>query len=267
MSPRAAAGALLTVILATAGSPARADEPKPPAPPAAGTPAAAPPPATPVTSAPQVQPHGAVVVAVGDAASPAARALAMDVYRDALLRPPMDEATARVLAGEANTATAPPRLKELADLRGTIGRAESDLVARRLLSSLGVELGVPLVVAVTLDGGRPVARALRVQGAAYERVELGATIETAPDGGKTFRWPGATATLRGFLGVAAAEPLRPVAPKAPEPPKPAAPRPFYKSPWFWGTAGVVAAAGITVLVLSRTTGGPGDIHLTGKVGP
>jgi hypothetical protein len=209
-------------------------------------------------------------VAVGDPAGPAARALAMDIYRDALLRPPIDEPTARVLAGAAPAAGAPARLKELAELRLTIARADSELVSRRLLASLGTEVGAPLVIAVTLDNGRPVARALRTPGTAFERIELGATIETAPDGGKTYRWPGATATLRGFLGLpaeVAPEPLRPVAPKTPLAPVPAEPRPFYKSPWFWGTAGVVAAAGVAVLILSRTSNGPGDIHLTGKVGP
>ncbi|MFT3774778.1 MAG: hypothetical protein QM820_56235 [Minicystis sp.] len=205
------------------------------------------------------------MVAVGDAAGPAARALAMEVYRDGQLRPPIDEATARVLAGDAPAADAQPRLKELAELRVTIAKAESELVARRLLASLGSEVGAPLVVSVTMDGGRPIARALKTPGTAFERVELGATVETGTDGSKTFRWPGATTTLRGFLGIAA-EPLRPVAPKAPAPP--VEPKtPFYKSPWFWGTAGVVAAAGITVLVLSRTNNGPGDVHLTGRVGP
>lgn len=214
-----------------------------------------------------------MVVAVGESAGPAARALATEVYRDPALRPSIDEATAQVLAGGAPAEGAPPRLKELSELRATVARAESDLVARRLLVSLGAELGAPLLVSVAMDGGRPVARVLRTSTAAYERVELGATIETAPDGARTYRWPGAVSALRGFLGVAepapapapGAAPLRPTAPRAPA--APADPHPFYKSPWFWGTAGVVAAAGIAVLVLSRTSNGPGDVHLTGKVGP
>jgi hypothetical protein len=209
------------------------------------------------------------VVAVGDGAGPAARALAMEVYRDPQLRPPIDETTARVLAGDPPAADAPARLKEVAELRAAVGKAASEVIARRLLASLGAEMGAPLVVSVALDGGRPVARALRSTGAVLERVELGATVETAADGARTYRWPGATTTLRGLLGVgeAPAEALRPVAQTQKAPPAPPEPKPFYKSPWFWGTAGVVAAAGITVLVLSRTQGGPGDVHLTGRVGP
>jgi hypothetical protein len=161
------------------------------------------------------------------------------------------------------------RLKEMAELRRAASGAEQ-MVARRLLSSIGAELGASLVVTVSIDGGRPLARVVRTAGAASERVELGATIEVGADGGKSFRWPGVAATLRGLLGIAepAVEPVGPLASKAPAPapPAPAGPRPFYKSPWFWGTAGVVAAAGITVLVLSRTTAGPGDVHVSGRVG-
>ncbi|APR82449.1 putative Fe-S oxidoreductase [Minicystis rosea] len=291
MFSRAAPGALLAASLLVAGPrSAFAQDPKPavsasaaPASPPAPAPAApaSPPapapaapasaaPATPAAPAPQAQPHGAIVVAVGDGAGPAARALAMEVYRDAALRPPIDEATARVLAGDVPRADAPPRLKELGELRVTLAKAESELISRRLLASLGTEVGAPLVVSVTLDGGRPIARALRTPGTAFERVELGATVETAPDGAKTFRWPGATTTLRGFLGIApetpAAEPLRPVAPKAPDAPATPERRPFYKSPWFWGTAGAVVAAGLTVLILSRTNSGPSDVHVSGKVG-
>ena len=125
------------------------------------------------------------MIAIGDAAGPAARALAMDVYRDALLRPPIDEATARVLAGDAPAAGAPAKMKEIAELRASVARAESELVMRRLLASIGSDLGAPLVVTVALDGGRPIARALRSSGAALQRIELGATTETAPDGAKT----------------------------------------------------------------------------------
>lgn len=210
-----------------------------------------------------------IVVALGES-GPAARALAIEIYRDDALRPPIDEATARVLAGDAPQETATPRQKEIAELRASVVRTQEDLVRRRLLASIGTDLGAAMVLTVNLEAGRPIARALRSTGALLERVELGATIETAADGAKTYRWPGATGTLRGLLGVPETpppEPLRPIAPKAPLPKAPEDSRPFYKSPWFWGAAGVVAAAGITVLVLSRTSNGPGDVHLTGKVGP
>lgn len=262
-----ARGALLAASIVAAGEGAAlADEPKAPAaaPATASAAAAAPAPA------PAEAPHGVIVVAAGEGSGPAARALATETYRDPVLRPSIDETTARVLAGDAPGAGAGPRLLEIAELRAAVAHAGSELIARRLLASLGSELGAPLVVSVVLDAGRPVARALRSAGAAVERVELGATVETAPDGARTFRWPGAASTLRGLLGVPdapAAEPLRPLAPKAPAAPVLPEQRPFWKSPWFWGTAGVVAAAGITVLVLSKTQHTAGDVHLTGRVSP
>src|SRR4051794_22323945 len=138
MQFRRAAGALVVSLAAFAQPlPALAD---PPAPPAASAPS--PPPAAPAAP-PAAAPRGAIVVAVGDDAAAAARSLAFDAYRDADLRPPIDDATARVLAGGAPADDASPRLKEIAELRGSIARAGSDLVARRLLASLGAELSAP----------------------------------------------------------------------------------------------------------------------------
>ena len=150
-------------------------------------------------------------------------------------------------------------------------KAGSELVARRLLASLGSELGAALVVEVTIDAGHPGARALKPNSAVFERVELGATVETAVDGARTYRWPGAASALRSLVpgGEPPPEPKGPAA-KAPLPPPAAIPseqRPFWKSPWFWGPVAGVAATGLTVFILSRTTSSSGDVHLTGKVGP
>src|SRR6185369_15043944 len=109
---------------------------------------------------------------------------------------------------------APARLKEIAELRASIGRAGSDLVARRLLASLGAELGAPMIVAVSMDNGRPIARVIRAPATAFDRIELGATVETSQEGARSFRWPGAAATLHGLL---------PGAPVAPSKPLPTAP--------------------------------------------
>jgi hypothetical protein len=242
------------------------------------------------TPAQQPQPArgGAIVVAVAEGAAPAARALAFDVYRDPELRPAIDDATARVLAGEALPEGAPARLKEIAELRASIAHASSsvppaspappttpaptsDLVTRRLVASLGTELGATLVVAVGMDGTRPVARVMRAATAAYERVELGPTVEIGESGARTYRWPGATATLRGFLPPPPPPPP-PLAPKAEtnvsKPPDvPQEPRPFYKSPWFWGSIGGAAVIGLGAFLISRATSSPSDVHLVGKVGP
>ena len=277
MSPRLAACALAALAFTLAPRGGAADEP------AHTSPSATAP------APPRAAPHGAVVVAASEGAGPAARALAFEVYRDPELRPSIDDPTARVLAGAAPGEGAPPRLAELAELRVSIARSwpptsapatvdagpappPSDLVTRRLLASLGVEVGAELVVVVVMDGTHPVARALRPTVATFERVELGPTVETAQDGSKAFHWPGAVATLRGLIPPAApASPAPPLAPKAaplaPAPPAPAEPRPFYKSPWFWGSVGGAAVIGLSVFLISRATSSSSDVHLTGKVGP
>jgi hypothetical protein len=238
-----------------------------------------PPAPAPPASALQTQPRGAVVVAASDGVGSAARALAFDVYRDADLRPSIDDPTARVLAGDAVAEGAPPHLKEIAELRASIAHAESELVARRLLSSLGSELGATLVVSVSLDGSRPVARVLRSATAAFERVEIAPTVEIAADGARAFRWPGAPTTLHAFLvshdggapHTLAAPTPAPLAPKAEAstaPPAPVEPRPFYKSPWFWGSAGGAALVGLSVFLIARaTSSSTSDVHLTGRVEP
>ena len=215
------------------------------------------------------------MVAVGDDASGAARALAHDVYRDAALRPPIDEFTAKLLTGDATAeANAKGKLKELADIRAALPRAGSEVATRRLLASLGTELGAVFVVAVTLDAGRPLARAIRSASAAYEGAPLAGLVDTAA-GGPSFTWPGATTTLAALLPPSAA-PRKPSAVPSPGPLAPAKTppkkdakedKPFWASPWFWGTVGGVAAVGITVFVLSKTTSSTGTVHIDGKVGP
>jgi hypothetical protein len=230
---------------------------------------------------PRGAPRGAVVVALSDDAGPAARALAHEVYRDPALRPGIDEATARVLTGgAAAAATTPPedgKIAEITALRGSIVASTMDITTRHLLASLGSSLGADLVVAVSLDGGHAVARALHSGTASYERVELGASVETAADGGRSFLWPGAAVALHGMLPAPPApppksEPAKPAA-KPFEAPKPAPKaelsdqRPAWKSPWFWAAIGGVAAVGVTVFVLAKTTGGNSMVHLDGSVAP
>jgi hypothetical protein len=216
--------------------------------------------------------HGAIVVAISDEAGPPARSLGREVYRDAALRPAIDEATARVLAGEGPSGEpAKAKLTEMAEIRAAIAGASAEAASRRLIASLGAETGAALVITVAMDAGRPVAKVLQVSSATYARIELGATIETAPDGTRSFQWPGATATLKGLLPPAAPRPAPAAAPKVTAPPpRPVTPKeskPVWASPWFWGTIGGVAAAGITVFVLSRVTATPSTVHLDGRVAP
>jgi hypothetical protein len=216
---------------------------------------------------------GVIVVALGATASPPARALAHEVYRDVVLRPAIDDPTARVLAGEAPPPDAPAKLRELAELVASAGTADSEVVSRRLLSSLGAEHHAALVVTVAMQGERPVAKMLRVSSSTFERLELGGATETSPDGSRRFLWPGATGLLRGLVAPkptsTQAEPIKPVpvrpAPARVEPP---AGRPFWASPWFWGPLAGVTAAGLSVLIAVKASEkDPATVHLKGQVAP
>jgi hypothetical protein len=255
MLPRPAAGALLASALVLAGT-ARAE---------------------PTAS------RGAVVVSIGDDATPAARPLALEVYRDASLRPAVDDATARVLAGEAPPETASPRLKDLAALRASLAHpatgdgadpAASDLVTRRLLAGVGTDAHATLVVAVTMQAGRPTARALAVASSSWQGVEIGATATAAADGSTAFTWPGAVTTLRALVPKEAAAPAPAPRPKAAPPraaptkesPERAKDRSFWTSPWFWVGLGAVVATGVTVFVVTKAVqDDSGSIHVDGRV--
>lgn len=235
------------------------------------------------------------MIAADEGAIPAARPLAQAIYRDAELRPGIDDATARVLAGEAPAPDAPAKLKEMSEVRASLGRSGSDAAARRLLASIGADLSARLVVTVNLEQGRPVARVLRVETGAFEGLELGATIETTAAGEKVYQWPGAVAALHGLAtgamaapgagttapadGRAAAKGAGPIRPEAT--PKDGSTAPSRKdkaleesrregssSPWLWVALGALVAGGITAIVVANTSGDPGTIetvHLKGRV--
>ena len=230
--------------------------------------------------------RGVVVVAVGDDATPAARPLALAVYRDAGLRPAVDDATARILVGEPAAEDAAPKLKDLAALRASLARptdaagegdpaVTGEVVTRRLLASMGGEAHAALVVAVTMRAGRPSARALRVATSAYEGVEIGATASTAADGTVSFTWPGAVLTLHTLLPQESAAPARAAAAprkavsKAP-PARDTSDKPkdrsLWSSPWFWVGLGAVVATGVTVFVVTNEVKDDGGtVHLDGRV--
>src|SRR5262245_46603779 len=92
--------------------------------------------------------RGVIVVALGDGSAAAAEALARAVYRDSSLQPAIDDPTARVLTGDPTPEKAPPKLVELASVRRTISSDSADPSARRLLASVGGDLGAMLVAAV-----------------------------------------------------------------------------------------------------------------------
>jgi hypothetical protein len=222
--------------------------------------------------------RGAVVVAVGPRADAAAHALARAVYREPSLRPDVDEATARVLTGAAAPSDASAKLTELAALRASLPSAGSDMVQRRLLASIGADLHAVLVIPVEVDdAAAPRAKILRVEGASFVGTELVATRSVPSVGQDVIEWPGAPAVLRALLP--SSPPPQPLAPRAPPtkttaPPAnpkdtPATSRTSWSSPWLWGGLGVLAAAGVTVFVLSRVEADadPAQVRVQGRVAP
>jgi hypothetical protein len=221
--------------------------------------------------APAPAAHGALVVALGNNVTPAAKALARDVYRDERLQPNVDEATARVLTGEPAASDAPAPLQALARVRESLPVAPDDLGAK-LIAALGQERHAEIVVAVSMTGERPTARVVRVTSAKYESVLIEATAERGEGDVVRYTWPGATTILHQlFVTPVAPQTSAPIAPRKIDPP---APKPadkgsaWYKSPWFWGPLGAVVATGAAIFIASQVTKDDVDtLRLRGQVGP
>jgi len=231
--------------------------------------------------------HGVAVVARTAAARADAKGLARAVYADRRLRPALGEPLARALVGEhpAAGSEVQPRSRALpspAEVLSTVGAVEGaePAVARRLLASLGRDLGVELVVLVSHGPDAPVARVLRVT----ERRFLPLSLSPRPqpiEAGQSARpdWSDAMSILASAL-VRSRTTRRSAAPVA-APSAPADPAvvasaadsgggsfDWLTSPWFWGGFGVVAAVGVTVIVLSQTTmNQPSTVLINGRVGP
>jgi hypothetical protein len=249
-----------------------------PAAPASSAPASSGAPAAP--AAPKPAARGAIVIAIGDDAGAAARALAREAYADEALRPRIDDATARVLAGEAPPEAAPAKVVEIADVRKAAQAAATEAVTRRLLASLGADLGAAIVVAVSVRGDKPVARVLNVATAEFAPIELSGSIEAQADGTSRVKWTNVASLLAtlvgkgarsagsgaGSAGTSAGKGAKP-GPLAPKPGKEEPQRSFWTSPWTWAGIGVVVAAGVIVFAVSQTQGDPGGLRLQGRVSP
>ncbi len=237
-------------------------------------------------SPPKSPGQGALVVAYQAAARPHGKALARLAYRDPKLRPTIDEGMAQVLVGDAppvgkgatgGQAGGPSnaaRADAAAVLR-TLSSAEPT-VQRRLLTSLGKELGAALVVVVDQSKDAPTARVLRVQEGRFLAVTLAAkpVPPKAPATATGSDWSDALSILRGLVdgpppgprnapqGGVEDEPTGVVA----EDEEGTGDFDLLTSPWFWGGLGIVVTVGVTVTVLSQTVlEDPGVVVLEGRV--
>jgi|GEM_PF-5879090 len=230
-------------------------------PPASSAPPAPPrPPATPRIGADQLLlSHGVVVASADDASVDAAWQLASMVYGDPRLRPAkLDDATARVIAGDPPNASASPRQVELHALRGSFAPASPSSV--RLLSALCAETGASAIVVVHTDTTRQVrAVVFAAAPAAFVDHEL----QPSSQGDSKVAWASTLAWLQRHV---ASKPEH-----APSPAPSRAPRPseatVFASGWFWGAVVMAAGAAVVAWSVSSRDQSPTTIHLQGRVQP
>jgi hypothetical protein len=218
----------------------------------------------------QVKPAttGLVVVAMGDAAD-AAWPLAQAMYLEPGLRPQgLDEATARVLAGEAPPEKAPKQLVDLAQMRASVHG--DDAASRVLLQSIAHSTNASGVVIVDASAQPFVARVYVAGKDAFEAVRY--SPDAAPPGTRT-AWSAAVQLLARTYGSAASEAPTSTPSSTPgaalwEGPSiersPARSHNFYESPWFWGALGAAAFIGGAFFFATRDNNAS-TIHLQVEV--
>lgn len=219
-------------------------------------------------------PTGTIVVATSQAARRHARGLARAVYRDAVLRPHIDERTAQVLSGNE-----PPKddveLARHASVVRALATTQDEEVQRRLAGSLARDLGARLIVLVSVRGGEPTARVVRMPEERMLAVKLTATKVSKAEGAPTWSWSDATSMLRELsIGAPPPGPRKKkkdaggAALPAPKPDESEDDGNLLTSPWFWGGLGLVVTVGATVLILSQTAlNEPDMVAIDGRVVP
>jgi hypothetical protein len=226
---------------------------------------------------------GLAVVAI-DATSDLAWPLAQEIYRRPAIRPAaLDEARARVLAGEAPTADASQSLRDLAETRAAI--RGNDAPSRQLLASIANTLHVRALVVVSVEEAdasvrAPIARVFMADTGAFDAARY------APDdapGSAVPVWSGAGQSLERMYSAPAVTPLGSAGAVGPARATIGAPaavntsasatnkaggegssKPFYVSPWFWGAIGAAALGGVVVFAATRDNN-PDTIHLQMQV--
>lgn len=210
-----------------------------------------------------------------DGATDAAWSLARALYARDGLRPILvDEAHARVLAGEPPPKDAPLALaKDLADLAETRAAIHGDdAPSRQLLASIATtfELRGILVVEMSPSTTSPASSAQARARLFFAKTGFDAAQYLPDDGSSRGPAPLWSATVRSlsraYVGapdvgaVASSTGALPPPVRAPETEK----KPFYASPWFWGAVGAAVFAG-GALYLATRDNAPSSIHLQVQV--
>ena len=276
---------LVAFALAWGAQDARATEPAtPPAPSATGTAA------TTTTTTATAGARGFAVLALPgsrDAAWP----LAHELYGAASLHnTSVDEAHARVLAGEPAPADASQELRDLADTCAAI--KGDDAPSRQLLAGISQRFSLRGIVVVGHGGAAPpTARIFLADTGAFDAAQYG---PDAADAG-AIAWTGAVQSLaRAYPGPQPPKVVQPIAPRAastlpaPSPtPRTTAPaaalqatpaqtpsgadqgsakdsKKFYETVWFWGAIGAAAFAAGAYYLATRDDS-PSTVHLQVQV--
>lgn len=223
----------------------------------------APPTATPsaTTAVPASRDVGIAVLAQGDIAD-LAWPLAQSVYGSAKLRPAaLDEARARVLAGDKPAPDAPADVVELAELRA--GVHGDDAASRELLATLGQRTHVKALLVVEAKDASASARLFDVGSRTFDAARYQPEAGDAGD-----RWENTVRSIERLFAPAAPVVVAPTAATAAVPKIPAkdtaSSKPFYESPWFWVSLGTAALIGGGIFLATRDYSGD-TIHLRMEV--
>ena len=226
--------------------------------------------------APAHEGGGFAVLAVGPSLQ-ATWPLAKALYARSALRPAaVDDAHARVLAGEPASSDAPKDIRDLAETRAAI--RGDDAPSRQLLAALATTLHLRGIVIVEMIQAAPTARArVFLPESGFDAADY-----RPDDGAPPIAWSAAVRSIeRSFTPLPAtthpapAEALRQVPPVEPlhavgasartgTDTKSEEHRPFYTSPWFWGAVGAAVFAGGAVYLATRDNT-PSTIHLQVQV--
>lgn len=214
-------------------------------------------------------------------ATDSAWSLAQAVYAEPSLRPAaIDDATARILCGEAPSSSSTAALVDLAAAVGAL--RGDDAPSRILLGEIARRTSVRALVTVRIANGHPVARVFLPDTSSFDAATFApdessratpaqpASETPQPPQAATppLSWSGAVKSLVRSYSVPAVVPA-PVASPAPPLATHEAPqkgsaephsRPFYESAWFWGSLGAAVIAGGGLYLATKDTS-PSTIHL------
>ena len=186
--------------------------------------------------------RGVVVVVQGAATPGLVWPLAQAIYASAALRPPgIDEPKARALVGQGGPS-------ELAELRD--GVHDEGAVSRRVLAAIAANTRAAAVAVVR---GSEAPNHVQVRLFVVDHFDVALYDGDPTDPG----WRGEVVRALEVRQTASPpgrdEHGAPAQNGTPKRSEPSGPRPFYRSPWFWGGLAAAAVLGGAVLIVSQVT--------------